>query len=664
MRSIVCAALLLIACRSKPSGIEIVAKNAPSSVHFVRVYLGLSNVDSSSTFDNTTALTVPAPVSASTQGSATVSTTTENIFVHDPDGGNDIADYTDYKNGVTFDYQPNGDNEILAAIVVGYSGSGDTDIPIAGALVQPKPLRPQEVDVYTADLGSGATLPFLWNTYDDRTTPLWRADCAGISSGSGSAFIVMDGSDEDCDGYIDDTTQECSPFVYHDQAGISTTVTCLKTTPSSTNDTECRLGGAACQDGMGPNPTMCTPTDTCMPPIACTCSGAPGLGCLANPVAATADGFACSIGAPGGACAFELEPLSTGGMPCRTTGSRFGLALDGSDSFMPVVNDGSYQYTLVPNTACGASIQVMSSGGGNGSATATDTVLLMRLALINGAAMIVPVIVHVDPTATMCSTATDACVRPGGTVLAEPAFTQCVAGWGPRTSTGIFGTSPTLDAAMTSMYYIETSGEIDQAAGSGSAWTTGGKLGLTLINPPATAVHVTDDGNTLYVTDSIGTVEVFDKTSTGFPQTPNSMFTPGVTANAYSPNADNSDAFYSTAMGLMYEITPPDYSMPPNAVGAGQNPYMSEDETALFFAGSDTITGYSVRTQQRTGSGAEFSQPVAIPELGSGATPEFPWVEPVSLTAPNTQHLFYSSDDDFAGSATIYWVQRAPLLLP
>src|SRR5580698_10027850 len=98
------AIAMVFACRTKAGGVQIIATNAPANVHFLRVYLGTSNV--SSTLDSSTTLTVPAPVAAATQGSATIPTTTPNIFVRDPGNTGDTATYDGHD--VTFEFESDG----------------------------------------------------------------------------------------------------------------------------------------------------------------------------------------------------------------------------------------------------------------------------------------------------------------------------------------------------------------------------------------------------------------------------------------------------------------------------------------------------------------------------------------------------------------------------
>jgi hypothetical protein len=679
------AIALVFACRTKAGGVQIVATNAPSNVHFVRVYLGISNV--SSTLDSSTTLTVPAPVATATQGSAVATTTTQNIFVHDPDGSDDTAVYT---NGVTFEFEPNGENQILAAIVVGYTGSADDDVPVAAALVQPKPLTNEhEIDVYTANLGdSNATLPFLWNPYDELMRPLSKAACAGITTGSGSAFIVTDPNDEDCDGYLDGSDFECSPFVYHDQAGVSTNETCFYTAAATAlHAEECRLGGRQCLDGSGVGSgTACEPTNTCMPNVACLCTSTDidvstdALGCVAEQQTATAAGYGCTVGAQMMSnCTIELPPVTTGGMPCKTTGNHGGLAAAGSTKFstMPV-DTGGYSFTLTINAACGATLEIepdsMGGGGGGGSnggsAQSVFPNLLVKLVLVNGASLIYPIVLTADPIAACTGDETTACMR-----AADEPFTdtlqQCVAGWGSATSTGLAGTSPTLDAAMDIMYYIEApTNVIMQATLVGSVWTTTPVVGVIPQVPPAVALHLTDDDQTLFVTDSAGNVNVFVKQGNVFAaSTTTEPFMPGMTqATWYSPNStQQTDVIYADDKQLWEVIgNGPPFGSGATVLEQGQTPYMSEDSSALWFVsptnGSDS--NYEVFVQQRVDSGSGFSQMISSPELGMSLIPQGPWVEPVPLGSANQQMMFYSSVEMGSSMPTIYSVQRAPLLLP
>jgi hypothetical protein len=694
MRS-TCALLaiaLVFACRTKAGGVQIVATNAPASVRFLRVYLGTSNV--SSTLDSSTTLTVPAPVAAAMQGSATVLTTTPNIFVRDPGNGNDTATYDGHD--VTFEFESDGMmSTISAAIVVGYTSDGSDGVPVAAALLQALPVKPHEIDVYTADLGSaGAAMPFLWSSVaDSKTTPVTSAECAGFSGGAGSAFIVAAANDEDCDGYVDGSDLECSEFVFNDQAGVSTNETCFYNVEPTTGHAEqCRLGGRTCLDGSGVgSDSQCEITNTCMPNIACACTSTDvnvstnALGCVGEQQTAAQAGYGCTVGTPMNNCTIELPPVTTGGMPCKTTGNHGGLAVAGTTKFSTnPVDAGGYSFMLTINAACGASLEIApdsmgsggggggsgSSGSGGGSATGQSVFpnLLVKLELVNGASLIYPVVLTADPTATCIGDTTAMCVR-----AADDPFTdtlqQCVAGWGSASSTGLLGASPTLDAGMTVMYYIDaTTKDIMQATPAGSgAWTSLPTV-LALMSP-AVAVHITDDGQILFVTDSAGDVNVFQKQGMTFvPVSTEASFMPGSTqATWYSPNtAQQTDVIYADADSLWELMSSNGPPFPPvgNALEKGQTPYLAEDSTALWFADSTNGSGdNAIFVQQRVGSGSDFSQPIASPELGTSATPQGPWLEPLG-SAANQQMMFYSSEKMGELAPTIYSVQRAPLLVP
>ncbi|HEX4450771.1 MAG TPA: hypothetical protein VH143_07885 [Kofleriaceae bacterium] len=687
--AIACAALGLFACRTKQGGIEIVAKDAPSNVHFVRVFLGTSNVGS--TLDSSTTLTVPAPIAAPAQGSATMTTATQNIFVRDPGNANDTAAYDGHD--VTFEFESNGDTgAVLAAIVVGYTTGSAGGVPVAAALLQDLTLNDHEIDVYDADLSSTATLPFLWSTVADATTPVTQAECAGFSSSAGSAFIIMDPDDEDCDGYIDGSDVECSPFVFHDPAGVSTNETCFyAVADDSQHGAECRLGGRVCEDGIGVGSnSACGATNTCVPNIACACAATDldvsknALGCLAETPAAADSGYDCAVGIPNGNCTIAIPPVTTGGMPCKTTGNHGGLAAAGSTKFTTTtVDSGGYAFTLTINAACGATLEIepdsmggsgsggggSGSGGSGGGAASAFPNLLVKLELVNGASLIYPIALTANPAAMCMGDQPPVCMRAPQNPFDE-SLTQCVAGWGTRTSTMLNGTSPTLDAGMDVMYYIDatTNAIMGAVPGGSGAWTsvTGPTLTLSL---PAVAVHLTDDGNTLYVTDMGGFVNSFQKQGNMFvPIAAATPFMPGTTqATWYSPDAQQTDVIYADTEQL-WELTSsggPPFMIPVNPFEKGQTPYMSEDSTALWFAETTNGSGSEneIFVQQRVGSAAQFSDAVGSPELGTSITPQGPWVEPLPST-PSEQMMFFSSQDNGAVMPTIYSVQRAPLLEP
>jgi hypothetical protein len=224
---------------------------------------------------------------------------------------------------------------------------------------------------------------------------------------------------------------------------------------------------------------------------------------------------------------------------------------------------------------------------------------------------------------------------------------------------------------MTVMYYVDaTTKDVMQATPTGSgAWVSLPSLTLGLTMPPAVAVHITDDGQMLFVTDSGGNVNVFQKQGMTFvPVSTQTSFMPGSTqATWYSPNtAQQTDIIYADTESLWELMSPngPPFQPMGNALEKGQTPYLAEDSTALWFAASTNGSGTNeVFVQQRVGSGSDFSEPVASPELGTSTTPQGPWLEPVG-SAANQQMMFYSSERMGEPAPTIYSVQRAPLLVP
>ncbi|HEY1548100.1 MAG TPA: hypothetical protein VGG28_09770, partial [Kofleriaceae bacterium] len=460
------AIAMVFACHSKAGGVQIVATNAPSNVHFLRVYLGIDNV--SQALDSSTSLTVPAPVAAALQGTTPQTTTTQNIFVRDPSNGGDTATYDGHD--VTFEFESNGyTSTIAAAIVVGYTSDGSAGVPVTAALLLDLPVNLHEIDVYTADLGSaGAALPFLWSPVANAKTPVTNAACAGFSGAAGSAFVVAEGDDEDCDGYLDGSAIECSQFVFDDQAGVSTNETCLITTAAGPlHGEECRLGGRTCVDGAGVgSDSTCTATNTCLPNVACMCTSSDvdvttnALGCVIEQQTATAGGYGCTVGAQAmNNCTIELPAVTTGGMPCKTTGNHGGLAVAGSTKFTTQeVDAGGYGFTLTIGSACGATLEIdpSSMGGSNGSGGAQSAFpnLLVKLVLVNGASLIYPVVLTANPAMTCTGDQPVACMRAPDDPF-TPVVQQCLAGWGSATSTMLSGISPTLDADMDVMYFLD-----------------------------------------------------------------------------------------------------------------------------------------------------------------------------------------------------------------
>jgi hypothetical protein len=684
MRSLACWLTILVAC-NRPTGIEIVVRSAPSAVKVVRVFLGTGTV--SSPLSSSTTLTVPSPASPAAQGSAKTSTTTQNIFVRDAD--ND--DWLPYTPGASFQFSPRGsDDTIYAAIVVGYTGSAADDVPIGAQVVFPGAFDAHKVAVYDVDLGSD--VPFLWSTVADApNTTLFDAECAGFSGAAGSAFVVMDPDDEDCDGFHDGSNIECSPFNFDDQNGVASVEngTCFSQSIGSASDPQCRLGGLACVDGSGVDPHgKCAPTDTCLAHAACECpvsDSTHALGCLVGPTtpAATA-GFTCNLGnGIDSNCEVQLPPVPTGGMPCD--GSAGGLAVDGGGEFATPLMANGYRYQLMPDPSCAASIRIDPSGngsnGGSGSGSGSGNagqVLLMKLVLVNGASVVVPIALAFGPGGGTCSTTLPgACQGPAfnqGTGFTDPAFTQCMAGWGSSSSTTLVGTSPTLTADASTLYYIGSDSKVyEGGSDANGTWTSTPAAGFMLADDSVpVALHLTSDNKTMYVVDALSSVTGFQYDNTLMAWTPaTTPFTLGSgdsLANSFSPNTDLTDAIFGTTKAELYEVTGmPPYVLPATGLEAGQTPYMTEDSVALWSVDTGTA-GLSIYVQQRSvgiGDG-NFTDKVELTELRSSMTaPQAPWLQPiVAAPTPGQQRMFYAADNGTNGNPMIYWVQRAPLLVP
>ena len=627
-----CTLVVLVAC-SKPSGV-VLDVTAPSNVDTVRVYIGTQQID------GVPGLTVP-------DATGTVSRTgTQNVYQRDP---NNATDVHAYEGGtLSFEFQAGDATSIPGVIVVGYSqgvpvaAEGLTNLALQGGVVDRYPVMLQPIDNPSHHL-------FLWSP---GTTELSDAACAGIT-GDTVAFVVTAG-DTDCDGFLDGSDVECNPFFYRDQnatAGL-TNGQCFSTADHDGNVPECKLGAAACVDGVGVTSGMCTTHNTiCMPGPDCGCvptgSNTP-LDCLLEAGSAMPDyfGYDCSAGSVNQSCSIELPRAPTGGFGCvppGNGGSQTGIATKGTGTFDDKVTIGNVTYQLQVTDDCAVSLVPSAS-----AMTPGDSTVFLRLDLTNGSSLVIPIDLATMPATASCGS----CTTVG--TIAEPELTACVAGWTPIGSTAIAGHSPTLNAAMTEMFYL--------AAGSGSDGdviamaTRGSSDPLTKWTPmpaqvvaPASVtgaqfIHMSRDGMHMWVVDSTDTIEVLSRAGSNTWVTDTTRQPPTIAnVTAYAPDDSATDAIAATADTGLLEM--------PNQqpLGTGRTPFLADDDVTMWYAdtpsGATAGTAYAIFVQSRSTKMDSLAHPsttsvgpVQIDQLGISTQPMEPWV------APDLRTMFYSSD--------------------
>lgn len=658
MRSLACALVLVVAC-SKPGGV-VFDVQAPDGVDTVRVFIGISQVS------GVNGLTVPDATGAVSH------TTTQNVFARDPDNESDVHAY---RGGtLSFEFQNGDQTSLPAAIVVGY-GQG---APVAAAVLTDIALQDGIVDRYPVSLEplDANTHLFLWSAAQGAA--VGDAACAGVSGGGNAAFIVTNG-DTDCDSFPDTSPLECNPFFWHDTMATASLQNgmCIGPGSDTADEADCKLGANACMDGVGPVSGTCTTHNTvCVPTAACgNCAGTGSdtpLDCI---IGSATDGddfaYSCALAAPDPTCAITLPRPPTGGWGCRPPGnanSQTGVAIKGDGVFDDKVTIDNVTYQLAVTDSCEVSLQPTAS-----AMTTGDTAILLRLDLTNGNSLILPIDVTFGGSAgsgPQCSS----CV--GLASISQPPLTGCVAGWTPVGATQIAGHSPSLDKTETEMFFITdddgSNAAIEMATRDGSAALTAWSMPEpVVVTPPILApvyLHIDRDGTTMWVVD--GAFDVIELTRDL--STAANVFTwggvPIVTnmpggVNAFSPDATGTDAVLSIGNSEMFEakaLTSAAWQAAlANAVafGAGQTPFLSDDDFTVWYSGAGAGGKASVFVASRADGSDAFNAgsdvdtpPVQLDELGSSTLPMEPWVSADQTT------MFYSSDAN--GTRMIYAATR------
>jgi hypothetical protein len=662
MRSLVCALVILVGC-SKGSGVQLDIKGAPDGVVKLRVYLSDTPVS------DVPFLSVPALNADGSVGSDTT-TASPQVFVRTSDNENDLYDYKPGELNLKFEAGSNVD-VFPAVIVIGFDAN---DKPLGSAVVTNLEFQPNTVNEYDVKLHAAASM-FLWSP--NLTTPLINAACVGVG-GDQPTFIVS-GGDTDCDGYPDGSTAlgsyECNPFVYKDLVSMAnlTDGQCLQIGDPS-DPGECRLGGGTCADGSGPAATSetCNTSDNiCMLSADCACQSTgtdTALDCLLGRAITTGDptlvAYACTIGMTtnGGmpACAIDIPRPPTGGFGCVPQGgnSETGVATDGDGTFDNQVKLDGVNYALDVTPSC----EITLTPNGSSPMSMNQAGVLLRLQLDDPdgpSSLVLPISVAFSGGSCDTSMCTP------NTALTGPPLTKCASGWGTPTDSGLVGTSPTLNASMTEIFFIPgklTVVERATRATVADAWGTPVDAGLGSLMDPV-FVHLSDNDTVLYVVDATGELHEFTRPSATTSTTWTEQATgtlPPLTINAFAPDNSDQDAIVAAVDGNLYELadgmTLGSGAAQGVALSSGQTPFLTDDDDNVWYA--DTPQGtpggpYSIFVTSRTMKGQAFSTAVELDELGTSSVPQAPWLSSQLTT------MFFASDLGVAnGDVHIYSTTR------
>jgi hypothetical protein len=201
------------------------------------------------------------------------------------DAGNEADVITNVGGGtVTFSYERGPGATTLGALVaIGFSG----DTPVAAGWKTNLDVPIDFIARYTIDLvPTGNTLDVhLWPA---TTAPL--AACVYVDDATQQAApMIVTAGDPDCDGFPTGAATECVPDIYLSKRGPDLAHTnCATDVAVMPPESYCVLGGPACVDGAGYQPTDrgCAPSTYCVPRANCdqcdNLGGTTRFGCLTH----------------------------------------------------------------------------------------------------------------------------------------------------------------------------------------------------------------------------------------------------------------------------------------------------------------------------------------------------------------------------------------------
>lgn len=410
----------LVAACSSGRGVLVYVNSTDANVTQIRVFVGTGG-------PTTHDLTIAGP---HTIAGAT-------YYARDPNDRGDVV-ALDRPRIVKFEYQTNDDLPLVIAI--GYDANRQ---PIAAGVLHDlaAPTTSNQFNAYQVDLvaspkvfGTTGELQLgLWSNVAETAMDPYTADCAGIQvAGEAASYFVVSPDDQDCDGYTNGDTRECTPNRYNGSvAADRRNPSCLIGSAPGSSDPACAIGGQPCRDGSGPMAGTCNPTNVCAPSSVCT-TCLTDFGCAANMMdrVSNAVHYECVIPSDGTKLCqttLRLERPPTGGIGCSdfqigTTG--FGDTIASGD--MKVVASAGAD-TTTP-TSCDAFIE---TNNGN-TLGATSFTGITSFTLNNNGGIALPILFSIasDGCATtqppVCTIQND---DPSMGAAEDVGMTACAAAW-------------------------------------------------------------------------------------------------------------------------------------------------------------------------------------------------------------------------------------------
>lgn len=669
---------LVVAACGNDHGLTVLVHPNSTDVTKVRLYIGVGDQTVTDLTDDTFKV--------------------EGAWYWTRDPGNELDLQSVVNHGdVTFNYDTN--DTIPVVIAVGYDAQGQ---PIEAGVADTLDPAPGRNDFLIYEIALAPADPFSKTSSSAMQLGLWsptatdlvHASCAGIIDASKQHpyFVVLD-NDQDCDGFIDGTTAECTPDVYHGTRGADASDTnCLYATLGSNGtNTKCQLGGSPCMDDTA-TAVSCQPGTACLPTNMCAMGGCPTMHpadfeCAADIVASMVDlathaHYTCTvpIDQAGSVCPnlkLEVDRPPTGGYDCMD----FDIG-DSTTALGTSIEQDNVTFSadhLDPAKSCGATISV----GGTPTHFAPPLSGLVNFTLNNQGGVAIPIVFTLDQ-ASGCGVVAR-CVLDVQT-FDDASQTRCAAGWQPATAVTVASSTvemsdPTLTDDQKTIFYVDTD-KITTSTKTMTGWSAptvlqlsstsnrspelggiGSANGLTLLY---TAAGLPGGGRVIYLATRANRDVPFVASTPLVDPTSSSSFTAATFAPTNPQDATGIARLIAAGSGqdgtqrlldvVYVKATSTIMGMTTITIANGptnpDKPHLTPDGLHLYFEGTNGAA-VSLYVASRATIDDPFTYAVQLPELStpnpSGYTGGA-WVAPNGRTmyftqanAQNLQHIYMTT---------------------
>ena len=654
--------LVVVAACSHEGGLLIDVTPTDSSVDQIRLYIGRGDATSHQT------LGLPlAPATANQSNATPVPDVT--YWARDPENELDTKEVVGGKT-VRFVLVHTDTDNIPALLAVGYSGGKIVQIATKFDVQVPNKhfaMFSLDLQAPVADLaGSSMFAAGAWDPDSQTTVPY--AACAGVFDRSARypRSMVVTPDDQDCDGFVNGSEEECTPDIYRGSRTANLDeMSCLV---RDATQLSCVLGGPSCTDNTKRDLNACEPTGYCAP--FSVCEYCDTLDCakditksVALPRPAT---YTCAVHTMGTTiCENDviLDGLPSGGLGCATAEiadktHKFGTQLDVNALEIKVGVDAGCHVTLKPS----------------GDAPTTNLLevgAMVAVTFQNGRGLAVPLVLKLDSLGSAAGC-------PGGgpvhcapdSVLQQTDLARCVTSTTGPTPVGLLtgGVSPTLTGDMLDIWFTTPPAHVWHASRTSlsSGWSTpmeDGQLEFGGISVAAVATpHVSRDGLSMYLSADRALGQSFDIYRTTRTSRNATWVVPTIVPGLQSIDSEGGFASDSTdQVGVFHrkDNAATTFTIRTAVGNSGVwsglttasglqvtgnllNPVMSDNGLTIYYAneGNGLFDLFKATRANETGA---FSTPQAVVGVNSLANDVDPWVSPDGHT------IYFASDRNGVG---------------